>query len=175
MSSSSQLRVGDLVRKNAEVHPERVAAWLAGRTLSYRELNEQANQIGLALRGLGIGHGDRIVTWADTCLEVLPLFVAAAKIGAVFAPLNARLGVTEAQPIARMARPSILQKITCSTSAGCRALGTRTSRSSLQRTISIRSPASSSTMFLIRLPRTPTQAPTQSTRASELTTATFER
>ena len=33
--------------------------------------------------------------------------------------------------------------------------------SSLQRTMSIRSPASSSTMFLMRLPRTPTQAPTR--------------
>ncbi len=108
MSSHSQLQVGDLIRKNAQHHPERVAAWLAGRTLTYRELNEQANRIGWALRELGIGHGDRIVTWADTCLEVLPLFVAAAKIGAVFAPLNARLGIAEAQPIVRMARPSIL-------------------------------------------------------------------
>ncbi len=108
MSSSSQLRVGDLIRKNAQTHPRRVAAWLAGQTLAYRELNEQANQIGWALRELGIGHGDRIVTWADTCLDVLPLFVAAAKLGAVFAPLNARLGVAEALPIVRMARPSIL-------------------------------------------------------------------
>ncbi|MBW2294049.1 MAG: AMP-binding protein, partial [Deltaproteobacteria bacterium] len=108
MSSRSQLRVGDLIRKNARNHPERVAAWLAGRTLTYRELNEQANQIGWALRELGIGHGDRVVSWADTCLEVLPLFVAAAKIGAVFAPLNARLGAAEALPIVRMARPGIL-------------------------------------------------------------------
>ena len=108
MSSRSQLRVGDLIRKNARNHPERVAAWLAGRTLTYRELNERANQIGWALRELGIGHGDRIVSWADTCLDVLPLFVAAAKIGAVFAPLNARLAAAEALPIVRMARPGIL-------------------------------------------------------------------
>jgi hypothetical protein len=41
--------------------------------------------------------------------------------------------------------------------------------------MSIRSPASSSTMFLMRLPRTPTQAPTQSTRWSLLETATLLR
>ena len=47
--------------------------------------------------------------------------------------------------------------------------------SSLQRTISIRSPDNSSTMFLIRFPRTPTQAPTQSTRWSVLLTAILVR
>ena len=71
--------------------------------------------------------------------------------------------------------PSAFDTITSSTSAGWRALGTSTWRSSLQRTISIRSPPSSSTMFLIRLPRTPTHAPTQSTRESELLTATLLR
>jgi len=74
-----------------------------------------------------------------------------------------------------IARPSILQRITSSTSAGWRALGMRTWGSSLQRTMSILSPPNSSTMFLIRLPRTPTHAPTQSTRWSVLATATLVR
>ena len=74
-----------------------------------------------------------------------------------------------------MPRPNIWHRITSSTSAGCNAFGTSNCRSSLHRTISIRSPPSSSTMFLILLPRTPTQAPTQSTRASELITATLLR
>lgn len=103
-----QLLLGDLVRKHAGTGPESTAAYMSGRSLSYRELNEQANQLGWALREMGVGYGDRIVTWADTCLEVLPLFVAASKIGAVFAPLNARLGVREVTPIARMAKPTIL-------------------------------------------------------------------
>ena len=47
--------------------------------------------------------------------------------------------------------------------AGCRALGIMTCSESFQRTMSMRSPPSSSTTFLMRLPRTPTQAPTQST------------
>ena len=44
--------------------------------------------------------------------------------------------------------------------AGCRAFGIMTCSESFQRTMSIRSPFSSSMMFLMRLPRTPTQAPT---------------
>ena len=62
-----------------------------------------------------------------------------------------------------------------STSAGLSALGRNTLGSSFQRTISSRSPPSSSTIFLIRAPRTPTQAPTQSICWSTLATATLER
>ena len=108
MSSSPKLLIGDLIRRHAQSTPERVAASMEGRELTYGALNVQANQIALALRELGIGRGDRVVTWADTCLEVLPLFIATAKLGAVFAPLNARLGIDEAAPIARMARPKVL-------------------------------------------------------------------
>jgi hypothetical protein len=46
---------------------------------------------------------------------------------------------------------------------------------SFQRTMSIFSPPSSSTMFLMRLPRTPTHAPTASTFESIDETAIFVR
>jgi acyl-CoA synthetase (AMP-forming)/AMP-acid ligase II len=79
-----------------------------GRVLSWRELDEAGNRSARALAALGVGHGDRIVSWCDTALEVLPLFAAAAKLGAVFAPLNARLGVGEATEVIAMARPALL-------------------------------------------------------------------
>lgn len=108
MEASRQLRIGDIVRRHAAVDREAVAASMSGQRLRYGELDARANRIAWTLRGLGIGRGDRIVTWADTRLDVLPLFVAAAKLGAVFAPLNARLGVEEVKPIAVMARPAML-------------------------------------------------------------------
>jgi acyl-CoA synthetase (AMP-forming)/AMP-acid ligase II len=49
-----------------------------------------------------------VVSWADTSLAVLPLFVALSKLGAVFAPLNARLGPREAGEVAALARASLL-------------------------------------------------------------------
>ena len=54
-------------------------------------------------------------------------------------------------------------------------VGDQTCSESFQRTMSMRSPPSSSTMFLMRLPRTPTQAPTQSTFMSMLDTAILVR
>ena len=37
----------------------------------------------------GSGGGDRVLWWGDTSLEAVPVFGALAKLGAVFAPLNA--------------------------------------------------------------------------------------
>jgi acyl-CoA synthetase (AMP-forming)/AMP-acid ligase II len=90
------LLIGDVFRRNAALLPNQVAASLEDASLTHGELDRLGNRMAWTLRDLGIGHGDRIVAWADTCLEVLPLFVAAAKLGATFAPVNARLGPDEA-------------------------------------------------------------------------------
>ncbi len=103
-----ELLIGDIFRRNAEVVPDTVAASLGDATLTHRGLDEAGNRMAHALRARGVGHGDRVVSWADTCLEVLPLFVALAKLGAVFAPLNARLGPDEAADVVRLARATLL-------------------------------------------------------------------
>jgi fatty-acyl-CoA synthase len=100
--------IGDVVRRNAEVVPNAVAASLGTRTLSHAQLDGAANRIAAALAGLGVQHGDRVLAWADTALDVLALFVACAKVGAVFAPLSARHGPAEAQPAAGLARAKLL-------------------------------------------------------------------
>lgn len=105
---SLQLLVGEIIRRNAEVVPHGAAASLGERTLTHRELDTTANRMAHTLHGMGVGHGDRVAVWADTSLEVLPLFAALAKLGAVFAPLNARHGMAEAMPVAALARARLL-------------------------------------------------------------------
>ena len=100
--------IGDVFRRNALVVPDATAASLGDETLRYGELDAAANRLAHALRAHGVGHGDRVVSWADTRLDVVPLFVALAKLGAVFAPLNARLGAEEAADVARLARARLL-------------------------------------------------------------------
>jgi len=109
-----KLLIGDVIRRAAEATPEAPAVCVGARergyaTRSFAELERDANRLALALRTeLGIGHGDRVLAWADTSIEVLPLFVAVAKLGAVFAPLNARLGASEAGEVAALARGTLL-------------------------------------------------------------------
>jgi acyl-CoA synthetase (AMP-forming)/AMP-acid ligase II len=107
-ASGRELRIGDLFRRNAEVVPDRVAASLGAATLTHAALNETADRGAWALHEAGVARGDRVVCWADTDLAIFPLFAAAAKLGAVFAPLDARFGVAEATAVASVARPAWL-------------------------------------------------------------------
>lgn len=88
--------------------PDRIAASMGAAAYGYRELDELGNATARALAEQGVGHGDRVVCWMDTCLEILPIFVGLAKLGAVFAPLNARLGVEEARDVLPLARAALL-------------------------------------------------------------------
>ena len=102
------LLIGDVFRRNAADVPDRVAASLEESLLRHGDLDHLGNRMAWTLRDLGVGHGDRVVTWADTCLELLPLFVATSKLGAVFAPVNARLSAGEAAGVVALARPTLL-------------------------------------------------------------------
>jgi len=102
------LLVGEILRRSAGAVPGRVAASLGDRKLTYAELDRGANRLAHALRGLGVHRGDRVVSWTDTTLDPLFLFVACAKLGAVFAPVNSRLGVKEASDVVGFARAAIL-------------------------------------------------------------------
>ncbi len=108
MSASNPLLSGELCRRNAAVVPRQVAASLGSQQLTHAELDHAGNQLARALRSEGILPGDRVICWAETSLEVLPVFVALAKLGAVFAPLSARLGEGEARAVLRSARPALL-------------------------------------------------------------------
>ncbi len=98
------LLIGEIFRRAALAVPERIAASLDDQNLSFGALAALGNRLAHALTQLGIRHGDRVIWWGDTTLEALPVFVALAKLGAVFAPINARLGADEATEIARLAR-----------------------------------------------------------------------
>jgi acyl-CoA synthetase (AMP-forming)/AMP-acid ligase II len=103
------LLIGDIIRRAAATMPGDPAATVGHDSLCYAELDRDADRLAAALRqSLGIGHGDRVIVWCDTAIEVLPLFVAVAKLGAVFAPLNARLGAEEAGEVAALARGVLL-------------------------------------------------------------------
>jgi fatty-acyl-CoA synthase len=102
------LHIAEMLANAARVAPKTVAATLDDDALTFAELDEQANRIANGLRGSQVGRGDRVLWWGDTSLEVVPVFLALAKIGAVFAPLNARSSVDEIAPVAEYARPRLL-------------------------------------------------------------------
>jgi acyl-CoA synthetase (AMP-forming)/AMP-acid ligase II len=102
------LTIDAMLEHAARVAPNAPAATLDDNSITFGELDRRANRVANALQGLGIAPGMRVLWWSDTTLDAVPVFAALAKLGAVFAPLNARSGVEEVAPVAEYAQPSLL-------------------------------------------------------------------
>ena len=86
--------IGQLIRRHAAYRPDRMAVVYGETRLTYREFNADVNRMANALRRAGIGKGDKVATVLPNCLELLSLFWAVAKTGAVAVPLSPLLGPT---------------------------------------------------------------------------------
>jgi len=60
--------------------------------LTYAQMRRLSNRFGNALRGLGIGPGDRVCLLLPKATELYIALVACAKIGAIIVPLYSHLG-----------------------------------------------------------------------------------
>lgn len=108
MTRRPGLLIGDVFTNAARSVPHRLAVAIGDAVLTYGELDRESNRMANALAGVGVGRADRVVTWSDNCLEHAVAFVALSKLGAAFAPANARLGVDEAAEMVGLARPRAL-------------------------------------------------------------------
>ncbi len=61
---------------------------LAGRSWSYRDLDEQVNRVAGGLASLGIGSGDRVAIMLPNIPEFIFSFFGIQKLGAVAVPFN---------------------------------------------------------------------------------------
>jgi acetyl-CoA synthetase len=62
------------------------------RTLTYKELREQANKMAAALRSLGLGKSDAIGVFMPMVPEIVIAMLAIIKIGGIFLPLFSGFG-----------------------------------------------------------------------------------
>ena len=59
---------------------------------TYAELLEEVKRIAAALRGQGVGRGDRVAIYMPTCAEAIALMLACARIGAIHIVVFAGFG-----------------------------------------------------------------------------------
>ncbi len=83
--------VGYIIRKRAEMSPDKAAIIFEDEPITYRQLNEGANRAAHVLRKRGIRNGDRVSAVLLNCVEFLEVYFACAKLGAILVPLNFRL------------------------------------------------------------------------------------
>ena len=85
------LHLGEILRANARVFPERPGARDLSRSMTFGEWNARACRLANALSGLGLRKGDRIAVFAYNCLEWMEIYAATAKAGLIAVPINFRL------------------------------------------------------------------------------------
>ncbi|HSP98012.1 MAG TPA: AMP-binding protein, partial [Candidatus Dormibacteraeota bacterium] len=85
------LLVTDFLRRAATLYPDKLAVVDGARRFTYRELQARAFRLANALRGLGIGQGDRVCILSPNSHFFIESFYGTSLIGAVLVPLNYRL------------------------------------------------------------------------------------
>jgi fatty-acyl-CoA synthase len=83
--------VGYWLTRRATLSPRKTALIYEGEDWTYAEFNRRANTIAHALRSLGVCHGDRVAYLDLNHPNFFVTMFAAAKLGAIFVPLNFRL------------------------------------------------------------------------------------
>jgi long-chain acyl-CoA synthetase len=108
MRRGEDLRVADVVRGHVSSRSDAVAIEHGQRTLTYGELDERSSRLAQALRGAGVGAGDRVAYLDRTAPEVIELLFAASKLGAVIVPMNWRLAPPELAAVLRDSQARVL-------------------------------------------------------------------
>lgn len=70
-----------------------------GRTSTFRELEERVTRLSSALRARGIREGDRVAVFSINSPEMLEIFLAVAKLGAITVMVNFRFTAPEVRYI----------------------------------------------------------------------------
>ena len=102
--------IGDWMERGERYWPENLAVVDIAKDLrlTYRDLNARANACARWLREAGVGRGDRVALLELNGVEVLDLFFACAKLGAIFVPLNWRSHWRELATVIDQTGPSVL-------------------------------------------------------------------
>ncbi|MER7182324.1 long-chain fatty acid--CoA ligase [Streptomyces hyaluromycini] len=87
--------IGSWVTRRAFFAGDRIALVDGDRRITYSELDWRTGQLADALRELGVRRGDRVAALMTNSAAFLETLFAAAKLGAVFVPINFRLAPPE--------------------------------------------------------------------------------
>lgn len=87
--------LGSWIARRNRMLPGAVAVIYDDMEITYGDLHRRVTRLAHALRGLGVGKGDRVAYLGPNHPAFLETFFATGTIGAVFVPLSFRLAVPE--------------------------------------------------------------------------------
>lgn len=102
------MKVGDILIRNANKFPEKIALVSDGFSQDYRTLNTRVNRLAGILLREGLRKGDRIGVLVHNGHQFIEIYFAAAKTGAIFCPYNNHLNQSELKEIINYSTPKFL-------------------------------------------------------------------
>ena len=95
------MNIGSLFSRHAKYRPNHLAVVFGDQRLTHKEFNRNINRLAHALLDAGIRKGDKIATVLPNCIELLEVYWAVAKIGAVVVPFSTLLLETAMKSLLR--------------------------------------------------------------------------
>lgn len=89
------MNLGNLFEFAVNRFPDKTAIVQDGTRLSFEEFNRLVNKLAYSLQRNGVAKGDRVVIILKNRLEMVALYWAIQKLGAIFTPINFRLSSDE--------------------------------------------------------------------------------
>lgn len=86
-----EFTLGYLLKRSAWKFANKTAIVFEGKRITYDELNRRVNRLANAFLKLGIKKGDKIASMMFNSSDLIEVYFAAAKIGAINVPINYRL------------------------------------------------------------------------------------
>ena len=93
------------VRRHAGQRPDALALADERLSLTWRELDERTDALAAALIDRGVGPGERLVVSSPNRVEVLELYIAAGKAGAIVCPVNHSFPAPEVEHVVSNSAP----------------------------------------------------------------------
>lgn len=87
--------IGGSVIHNAARVPDRLALVAGRRRWTWAEIDREVAQVAARLRSAGLRAGDRFATVTENSAATVIAYFAAARLGAIIVPVNARLAAPE--------------------------------------------------------------------------------
>jgi len=70
--------------------PEKAAVIFEDKRYTFNQLNDRVNRLANSLQNIGVKKGDRVALLQVNCNQCIETYFAAAKLGAIYIPLNFR-------------------------------------------------------------------------------------
>ncbi len=102
------MTIGDLLQRNANKFPEKLAVVSEEVSMNYRTLNERVDRLAAYLVIAGMKKGDRVGVLVHNGHQFIETYFALAKTGGIFCPYNNHLRQSELKDIIEYSDPSFI-------------------------------------------------------------------